>query len=139
MRNFHPEKCPTVPPPSHTHELTSTSYQENWTQFFLPPLLPATDPTFGKRALEVLPVFIPVSVPFCLHLETKGTEFRWELQKAAQFTAYGTAQPARGKVIPSPPKSYPNFRDRVFLVLHSSSVPAWPELQPGHPEMLGAL
>lgn len=104
-----------------------------------PPLLPATDPTFEKRALEVLPVFIPVSAPFCLHLETKGTEFCWELQKAAQVTGDGTAQAARGKVILSPPKSYPDFRDRVFLVPNSCSVPVWPELQPGHPKMLGAL
>lgn len=87
-----------------------------------PPLLPAMDPTFGKRALEVLPVFItPCLSSVCLDLETKGTGFCWELQKAAQVTAHGTAQAAQGKVILSPPKSHPEFWDRVFQ--HRPEIP----------------
>lgn len=43
---------------------------------------------FAKRALEAVPVFI--SIPICFALESKGTEFCQELQKAAQMTAYGS-------------------------------------------------
>lgn len=93
------------------------SYQEYWTQLFLL-FLPARIPHLEK-ALEVLPVFITVSVPISLVLEPKGTEFPWELPKAAQVTAHGTAQ---GKVILPAPKSSSQFWDRVFLLPHSPSV-----------------
>jgi len=66
-------------------------YQEKWARLFLPLSCQAWILHLEKELWKcLLPLSLHVSVPVCFDLETKGTEFCQELQKADQITPHGS-------------------------------------------------